>query len=231
MDQGYAAATQFGGRVVHGLLSRLRSLSGRNADPGSTCALPRPGPVLSSAGTCRRNGRASARVTGKIDATRTVVLATDIRNGEGKVAVSGSAKVKVRDSDTGPVPVVATPSSGTVSPPTQHKVALVTGASRGIGAAVVKTLAARGIAVAVNYFRNGDRANQIIGAIRDTGGKAIAVRADVRDQAESRRLVHTVVETFGGLDMLVKSARPARFSRVRSWSSTGLPSRSISSIR
>jgi 3-oxoacyl-[acyl-carrier protein] reductase len=207
MDQGYAAATQFGGRVVHGLLlaslfSQLvgMRIPGRHAlylGQDLSFRLPvRIGEMV----------RASARVTGKIDATRTVVLATEIRGGDGKIAVSGSAKVKIRDSDVATTPAAVTLAAGTASRPTQHKVALVTGASRGIGAAVVQTLAARGIAVVVNYFRNRDRAEQIVGAIRDSGGQALAVRADVREKADSRRLVDTVVETFGGLDMLVNGA-------------------------
>jgi 3-oxoacyl-[acyl-carrier protein] reductase len=149
--------------------------------------------------------RAIAKVASKIEATRTIVLATEIRNAEGKVAVSGSAKVKVRDGEiasalTGPAVVAGTPR------PTHRKVALVTGASRGIGAAVALALAARGLAVAVNYFRSGERAEQLVATIQEAGGQATAIRADVREQAESQRLVSAVVERFGGLDMLVNGA-------------------------
>jgi 3-oxoacyl-[acyl-carrier protein] reductase len=207
MDQGYAAATPFGGRVVHGMLlaSLFSQLVGMQIPGRHALYL---GQDLSFRVPVRVGEmvRASAKVTGKIEATRTVVLATEIRSAEGKIAVSGSAKVKVRDNDPA-IPPPATTLGAAVAPrATQHTVALVTGASRGIGAAVAQILAARGIAVAVNYFRNAERAEQIVGAIRDIGGRAMALRADVRDRTESRRLVNTVVENFGGLDMLVNGA-------------------------
>jgi 3-oxoacyl-[acyl-carrier protein] reductase len=207
MDEAYATATQFGGRVVHGMLlaSLFSQLVGMRIPGRHALYL---GQDLSFRLPVRIGEavRALAKVTAKVEATRTIVLATEIRNADGKVAVSGSAKVKVRDAEAVAPPAASAIATGPTARPTRQKVALVTGASRGIGAAVVQALAARGIAVAVNYFRSGDRAEQLVASIQETGGQAAAVRADVREQVESRRLVDTVVDRFGGLDMVVNGA-------------------------
>lgn len=206
MDQAYAAATQFSGRVVHGMLlaSLFSQLVGMRIPGRHALYL---GQDLSFRLPVRMGEtvRAVAKVASKIEATRTIVLATEIRNAEGKVAVSGSAKVKVRDGEIASALTAPAVAAGTPRP-THCKVALVTGASRGIGAAVALALAARGLAVAVNYFRSGDRAEQLVATIQETGGQATAIRADVREQVESQRLVSAVVERFGGLDMLVNGA-------------------------
>jgi 3-oxoacyl-[acyl-carrier protein] reductase len=86
------------------------------------------------------------------------------------------------------------------------KVALVTGASRGIGAAVAKTLAAQGAAVAVNYAGSADAAAAVVAAIEADGGRAITLQADVSDPAACAALVASTVEALGGLDILVNNA-------------------------
>jgi 3-oxoacyl-[acyl-carrier protein] reductase len=88
----------------------------------------------------------------------------------------------------------------------QGKVALVTGASKGIGAAIAKELASQGAAVAVNYSGSKDAAEKVVAEIKQAGGKAIAVQANVADPDSIGPLVSTVVKTFGPIDILVNNA-------------------------
>jgi 3-oxoacyl-[acyl-carrier protein] reductase len=86
------------------------------------------------------------------------------------------------------------------------RTALVTGASRGLGAAMAVALAEAGHRVAVNYFRNGDRAEQLSAALRARGLVAQAFQADVRDEAEVVRLVREVEAAFGPVEVVVLNA-------------------------
>ena len=86
------------------------------------------------------------------------------------------------------------------------RVALVTGASRGIGAACAKLLARHGAAVGVNYYGNEAAAQQVVDAIAAEGGKALAMKADVRDAAAVEPMVRAVTEAFGPIDTLVLNA-------------------------
>lgn len=86
------------------------------------------------------------------------------------------------------------------------KVALVTGASRGIGRAVALQLAAEGAAVALNFAGNLAAAEKVRDEIEAAGGKAILVPADVADEAAVEEMVKKVAEDFGGLDILVNNA-------------------------
>ncbi|RAY10935.1 oxidoreductase [Actinomadura craniellae] len=90
--------------------------------------------------------------------------------------------------------------------PLAGKTALVTGGSRGIGAAIVRRLAHGGAQVAFTYARSGDLAGQIVQEVADAGGRALAVQADNGDPEAVRAAVARTVEDFGGLDILVNSA-------------------------
>src|SRR6058998_2502262 len=85
------------------------------------------------------------------------------------------------------------------------KVAIVTGASKGIGASIAKHLAAEGAAVVVNYSSSKAGANEVVSEINRDGGKAIAVQADVARKADIDRLFANAENAFGKIDVLVNN--------------------------
>jgi 3-oxoacyl-[acyl-carrier protein] reductase len=94
------------------------------------------------------------------------------------------------------------------------KVAVVTGASKGIGAAIAKHLAAEGAAVVVNYSSSREGADRVVAEITSQGGKAVAAQANVAQKAEIERLFAETKKAFGRLDVLVNNAGIYEFAPV-----------------
>jgi len=93
----------------------------------------------------------------------------------------------------------------------EGKVAVVTGASKGIGASIAKHLAADGASVVVNYASSKEGADKVVAEIENDGGKAIAVQADISKKADINRLFSETVRAFGKLDVLVNNAAVYEF--------------------
>jgi 3-oxoacyl-[acyl-carrier protein] reductase len=90
------------------------------------------------------------------------------------------------------------------------KVAVITGASRGIGRAIALELGRRGASVVVNYNASADAASAVVEAIEEQGGEATAVQADVGDFDQAAALIQAAVDTFGRIDILVNNAGTTR---------------------
>jgi len=207
VDAVYAGTTEFGSRVVHGLLlaSLFSQLVGMKV-PGKHAL------YLGQDLTFRRPIhigeplRAIAKVSSKSDATRTITLLTEIRTADDHIAVSGTGRVKVRGSES--PRTAAVPSSAPVLGH-QKPVVLVTGGSRGLGAEIARTLAARGYAVAVNYVRNAAAAGSVVTDILALGGVARAFEADVREANDVERMITLIDESLGPPTHVVNAATGA----------------------
>src|SRR6201989_3054333 len=95
-----------------------------------------------------------------------------------------------------------------------NKVAIVTGASKGIGAGIAKALAAEGAAVVVNYASSKDGADAVAAAIPAAGGKAGAVKGHVSKEADAKGLIDAAVANFGRLDILVNNSGVYEFGAI-----------------
>ena len=99
--------------------------------------------------------------------------------------------------------------------PLEGKVALVTGASRGIGRAIAKELSGRGAVVIINFFNSIVRAQELREEIQISGGESSLLQGDVSDRHEARRIVQKLLEVYGRLDVLVNNAGITRDRSIR----------------
>lgn len=94
------------------------------------------------------------------------------------------------------------------------KVAVVTGASKGIGAAIAKALAAEGASVVVNYASSKAGADNVVAAITKSGGEAVAVAGDVSKATDAQRIIDAAIENYGRLDILVNNSGVYEFAPI-----------------
>jgi 3-oxoacyl-[acyl-carrier protein] reductase len=92
----------------------------------------------------------------------------------------------------------------------EGKVAIVTGASRGIGRAIAEEISAQGASVVVNYFSSVDAAAEVVGGIKAQGGQALAIQADVGSYDATQTMVKKTLDTYGQIDILVNNAGTTR---------------------
>jgi len=196
LDDGFARQQGFRGRVVHGML--LGAFLSRVVGT----VLPGPGVVwLSQSIRFEKAAYVGDRVEvcvsvkHKSPALRTLVLETKVTNQRDDTLLSGEAKMMML--------------GRTETVPWNEMVAVVTGGSRGIGAAVARALGEKGARVVVNYHRRRDAADEVASAIVAAGGEALAVQADVAREEEVRKLAGTALEAYGRVDVVVNNATPA----------------------
>jgi len=207
VDEEFAARTEFEQIVVHGLLhaSMLSGLFGTKLPgSGALCLshafdFTKPvfiGDTVEAVGT----------VLAMDPVTRVIDVKTEIINQKGERVLDGKAKVKVLR-----LAPQAAPKQAQRFKPMANlltgQVALVTGASRGIGRAIADTLAAHGATVWINYNRSQGAAESLAGEIKEQGGSAFTVRADVTKDDEVAAMIETVTRQ-GGIDILVNNAGP-----------------------
>jgi 3-oxoacyl-[acyl-carrier protein] reductase len=195
LDDEFARRHGFRSRVAHGMLlgAWLSRVLGT--------ILPGPGVLWLSQDTTWLQPayvgdliEIEVRVTHRSPALRTLVLQTTIRNDREETLMTGEAKTMM----------LAEPAKV----PWSEMVAVVTGASRGIGAAVARGLGARGAKVVVNYHSSAGAAQEVVDAVIAAGGQAVAVQADMETEAGGRGLCDAALEAFGRVDVVVNNATP-----------------------
>ena len=96
----------------------------------------------------------------------------------------------------------------------ESKIAVVTGASKGIGAAIAKSLAAEGASVVVNYASSKTGADAVVAAITAAGGSAVAVPGDVSEAGEAQGIIQAAIQNYGRLDILVNNSGVYEFAPI-----------------
>jgi 3-oxoacyl-[acyl-carrier protein] reductase len=114
-------------------------------------------------------------------------------------------------------------SKGNIMSKLTGKVAVVTGASKGIGAAIAKALAAEGASVVVNYASSKAGADKVVAAITAAGGKAVAVGGDVSKAAEAQGIIDAAIKTYGRLDILVNNSGVYEFAPIEAVTEEAVP--------
>jgi 3-oxoacyl-[acyl-carrier protein] reductase len=205
VDPVYAARTEFGQCVVHGILlaSLFSQLVGMRI-PG------KPALYLGQDLTFRRTVlvgetvRANVKVTAKTESTRSIILATEIRAADNRVVVSGSAKVKIRDSGT-----IAVNQTVNASRVANEQVAVIAGGTGGIGAGIAGALVEQGVAIALLYHANQSRADRVLAELVKKGGAAVAIKTDVTEAVQVMSALEQIVNTLGEPSIVINAATSA----------------------
>jgi len=196
VDRDYAEGTPFRDVVVHGMLgaSLLSTVIGTK--------LPGEGALwVSQSFDFRAPVRlgdeieVSATVTAKHDSQRLLDLSAEIVNQRGEIVLAGAGRVRALEAPPPPPPATG------LAP-----VAVVTGGSGGIGSAICAALADDGFAVVVGYRADERRARRVVDDVREAGGEAIAVAADLAAEDGAARLVDEARRRFGGVGVVVANA-------------------------
>jgi len=196
LDDAFARQHGFKSRVVHGMLvaSFLSRVLGT--------VLPGPGVLWLSQSMRFQQAvyvgetiEITVTISHKSESLRTLVLETIVKTESGAVGLTGEAKVMM-------LQTVQTVDW-------DEMVAVVTGAGRGIGAAIAGAFGARGARVVVNYRERADAAEEVVAAIAAAGGEGFAVKADVATREGATALADAALERFGRVDVLVNNATPS----------------------
>jgi 3-oxoacyl-[acyl-carrier protein] reductase len=200
VDPAFARRTLFRRPVVHGMLSAsfISTMIGTLL-PGSGALWTSQTLDFVSPAFVGDTLTVVATVEQKSVAARVLILHTVVTNQHGQQLVKGTSHVKVLDMRE---------EERTISNPDAPRVIIVTGAGRGIGAAIAATLARAGHAVAVNYQRSASEAGLLVDQLVAEGHRAIAVRANVADEAEVQAMFTEVERALGPVDDVVHSAAP-----------------------
>ena len=204
VDEAYAATTSFRHRVVHGMLtaSFISTIIGTKL-PGRGSLWYEQQIRFLSPVRIGEHIRVHAVVKQKSPSQRIVVLSTIVYGDDGRKVIEGEAKVKVLE------PVIKEqPAKAGVSNE-QKETVIVSGAGRGIGAAIARELAADGYAVVVNYLNNANAADSLVSEIIDAGGRAAAIRADISDYDAVKKMVDEAIERLGAICGIVNNASGA----------------------
>lgn len=198
VSEDFARRTTFGRPVAHGMLSAavLSSVVGTKLPGAGALWFQQQFDFLSPV-FVGDEIEFAVQIEHKSEATRTLVVSVEGRNSRGQVVVKGQGRVMMLEEKRATTEQVA---GG-------QRLALVTGASRGIGGAIAVALGLHGTAVVVNYRESAEQAEGIVSAIRQQGGQAMAVKADVVDREAVGALVAETEAAFGRhIDILVNNA-------------------------
>lgn len=219
VDEAYAAKTSFKKPVVHGMLtaSFLSTLIGTRL-PGQGSLWYEQNMRFLLPVRVGEKIRVWAKVRQKSSAQRVLVLDTVIFGEDNRSVIEGQAKVKIMDANHN-LPLREFTEDNTqqqqndqsfsknnLRSQTEKGAVIISGASRGIGAAIAKKLASQGFAVVVNYFQSESQAEEVVRVIQHSQGKAMKFRADVRNTDEMKKMVKLALSEFKTISGIVNNA-------------------------
>lgn len=201
VDPEFAKETPFKKTVVHGMLtaSFISTMIGTRL-PGKGALWYEQSFKFLAPVRVGETIRVCAKVIHKSTTRRTLVIATDIYGNGGRKVIEGEGKVRM---------VEVKKKDNSMSEQTSKGAVIVSGASRGIGAAIAAELAEQGHAVCVNYCSDAEGAEAVCDAIRAAGGNAVSMKADVADEFAVQAMVEKVREKFVQVDGIICNASPA----------------------